>query len=315
MKVKRVVGIYFSPTGGTKKIAESLTNYMVNEGRKSGVLLTDEDASALEAEFIDLTKPRNRTYTYSFGEGDLVIMASPVYAGRLPNKILPDYEKCFDVKPGALAVPICVFGNRNWDEALREWVMLAESKGFFVLGAGAFGCRHAFSNKVGEGRPNDDDFDDIGGLGDGVLEKLKALTDAEPGEPNGAEPMDGSNGAEPMDGSKLPSEILAPIEIDRSPIGPYYTPLKEDGTPAVFLKAKPETDWGKCDKCGLCAMACPVGSIDRTSMKATGLCIKCQACVRRCPERAKYFDDEEFLSHVRMLEQNYAERKGNLIVL
>ena len=39
-----------------------------------------------------------------------------------------------------------------------------------------------------------------------------------------------------------------------------------------------------------------------------GTCIKCQACIKKCPTHAKYFDDEAFLSHVKMLEQNYKRR-------
>lgn len=37
-----------------------------------------------------------------------------------------------------------------------------------------------------------------------------------------------------------------------------------------------------------------------------GTCIKCHACVNKCPLEAKYFDDEAFLSHVKMLEDNYS---------
>ena len=90
---------------------------------------------------------------------------------------------------------------------------------------------------------------------------------------------------------------------------------REDKTPAKFLKAKPLTDWGKCSRCGACARACPVGSIDKETMEAVGLCIKCQACVRRCTVHAKYFEGRDFLSHVAMLEQNYTRRAENLILL
>ena len=103
--------------------------------------------------------------------------------------------------------------------------------------------------------------------------------------------------------------------MDRSEIGPYYTPLKEDGAPAKFLKAKPLTDWSKCSRCGACARFCPMGSIDRETMEAVGVCIKCQACVRKCTRRAKYFDDPDFLSHVAMLEQNYTRRAENITLL
>ena len=84
----------------------------------------------------------------------------------------------------------------------------------------------------------------------------------------------------------------------------------EDGQPAKFLKAKPKTDLDKCTNCGICAKVCPMGSISKENCAdIPGICIKCQACIVKCPEKAKYFDDEAFLSHVRMLEKNFTERR------
>ena len=45
--------------------------------------------------------------------------------------------------------------------------------------------------------------------------------------------------------------------------------------------------------------------------KIDGICIKCQACIRGCPQHALYFDDPAFLSHVRMLTQNFTQRREN----
>ena len=93
------------------------------------------------------------------------------------------------------------------------------------------------------------------------------------------------------------------------PVGPYYTPLGTDGKPAVFLKAKPVTDPEKCTGCGICATVCPMGSIPADAPDTCiGICIKCQACIKICPAGAKHFDNEAFLSHVAMLEQNYTRR-------
>ena len=77
----------------------------------------------------------------------------------------------------------------------------------------------------------------------------------------------------------------------------------------------PLTHWEKCCYCGACARACPMGSIDRETMEAVGLCVKCQACVRKCTRRAKFFEDADFLSHVAMLEQNYTRRAENTVLL
>ena len=270
MNITKLHVLYFSPTGGTEKIVRTVA------GALAGHL-------GLEPKYINFTKPENRQTEYRFGPEDLLVMASPVYAGRLPNKLMPEYRaKIFGDRTPAL--PICVFGNRSCDEALRELVLLLEGNGFQTVGAAAFAGRHAFSDRVGTGRPDGEDQAQMRAFAGAVADKLTG-------------------------------DVLPVLELDRSEIGPYYTPLKEDKTPAKFLKAKPLTDWGKCSRCGACARACPVGSIDKETMEAVGLCIKCQACVRRCTVHAKYFEDRDFLSHVAMLEQNYTQRAENLVLV
>ena len=254
MNITKLHVLYFSPTGGTEKIVRTVA------GALAGHL-------GLEPKYINFTKPENRQTEYRFGPEDLLVMASPVYAGRLPNKLMPEYRaKIFGDRTPAL--PICVFGNRSCDEALRELVLLLEGNGF----------------QTGAGRPAE--------------EALAQMAEC------------AASAAARLSGGTLPL-----LEMDRSEIGPYYTPLRADGTPAKFLKAKPLTRWEKCSHCGACARACPLGSIDRETMEAVGLCIKCQACVRRCTVHAKYFEDPDFLSHVAMLEENYTRRAENLLLI
>ena len=96
---------------------------------------------------------------------------------------------------------------------------------------------------------------------------------------------------------------------------PYYVPLKVDGSPAKFLKAKPKTDASKCDQCGICYRVCPMSSISEDDYSdVVGICIKCQACIRKCPQGAKYFDDEDFLSHVAMVRENFTRRATNKFI-
>lgn len=270
MNVKRVCAFYFSPTGGTERIARFAVKKL-------------SEKLNTECTFFDLTKPENRCKEYHFSEDELVVMASPVYAGRLPNKLLPEY-KANIWGAGTPAIPICVFGNRSSGESLRELMILMEDNGFRIVGAAAFAGRHAFSDHIGAGRPDEDDLDEISGFISKAVQKL-------------------------IEDKKLF------LEIDHRELGAYYTPLKEDGTPAKFLKARPHTDADRCTHCGLCAKACPMGSIDMETMEAVGLCIKCQACVRRCPNHAKYFEDADFLFHVAMLEKNYKKRAENVIII
>ncbi len=273
MKLDKIWTVYFSPTGGTRTVSELIAGYL-------------SEMLGLDCEEIDLTQPAAREKEYHFGSGDLVVVGSPVYAGRLPNKIMPDYRKCI-LADGAVAVPVVVFGNRSCGGALTELRLILQENGFVVIAGAAAVSRHAFTDALAAGRPDLKDQEELRSFAGRIAEKISV-----------------SGGDDPVP--------LDPVSEDDIP--PYYTPLKEDGTPAKFLKAKPETDPDKCDRCGICAEVCPMGSIDE-SMQAVGTCIKCQACVRKCPGHAKFFTDEDFLSHVRMLERDHRDRADNLYLI
>ena len=268
MIIKNIYTVYFSPTGGTKKIAEALANDL---------------SQLLHIPFqkIDLTVLTNRQTRYDFDTDSLVILAVPVYAGRIPNKLLPDLERCLNGSGKAAIIPVCVYGNRNYDEALREMLILTEKNGFIPIGAAAMISQHAFSSLIAKDRPDFSDFEALTDFSNKIAEKI------------------------------LNNHELTGITYDRDiPIGPYYTPLKSDHTPARFLKAKPVTDMDKCNNCGICARRCPMGSISTDNVAdVSGICIKCQACVKFCPTHAKYFTDADFLSHVEMLENTYTDRQ------
>ena len=268
MNITEIKTVFFSPTGGTKKTALALSE------RLSKLL-------SVPADYIDITLPANRKTAYSFSEHTLVVLAVPVYAGRIPNKLLPDLQNCIKGSKKTPIITVSVYGNRNYDDALREMLLLSENNAFIPVGAAAVISQHAFSDILAKGRPDDSDIEKINEFSDRIAEKI------------------------------LTSEAPAAIEFDRAtPVKPYYTPLKTDHTPARFLKAKPLTDMNTCTKCGICAEKCPMGSIEPSDVTVvSGVCIKCQACVKLCPTHSKYFTDEDFLSHVKMIESNYIDRK------
>ncbi|MCD8206548.1 MAG: 4Fe-4S binding protein [Bacteroidales bacterium] len=291
MAVNQIWGVYFSPTGETGKVVKHLAETLGN-------------AMDLPWDAFDITHPEAREIEYYFGVEDLVVFGSPVYAGRLPNKIMPDYRNCF-FADNAMAVPVVVFGNRDYGGALTELSTLLAENGFRVAGGAAVVSRHAFTDAVGAGRPDEEDLTELDAFALRLAKNLRSPRETEGNTARAAESdMAHSVTGETAEAGDAPGTEELP---------PYYTPLKEDGTPANFLKAKPETDASKCDQCGICRDACPMGSIDET-MQVSGLCIKCQACVRKCPQHAKYFTDEDFLSHVRMLEQNFTERAPNVFI-
>lgn len=268
-KIKKIFAVYFSPTGNTARIVTHVANILC---AKLGTTI----------DVIDYTLPRNREAGLNFSENDLVIWGTPVYAGRIPNKLLY-YIRCAKGN-GALVVPIAVFGNRNYDDCLLEMRNELEKNNFHTIAGAAFVSEHVFSNKLAQGRPDVADREEMQGFATALAEKIGSM-----------------------------KTIPQPIEVSKTDVvGEYYTPLGIDGRPAVFLKAKPKTDEEKCTRCGLCVSVCPMDAInEKNPLEITGICIKCQACIIVCPNKAKYIDDPAFLSHKAMLEKEYTKRADN----
>lgn len=271
MNIKTVWAVYFSGTGTTEKVVTSLAG---------------ELAQSLGAEYkrFCFNLPKDREGELTFGGEDLVVFGVPVYAGRVPNLLLPFVRD--KVKGSAtLAVPVVLYGNRNFDDGLMELRNVLGSNGFCPVAAGAFVGEHSFSRVLGAGRPDGEDMALVSQLAEKAAEKVRALEGA-------------------------PEEMVAVAGCD--PIRPYYTPRDRHGEPIKdFLKAKPVTDPAKCVKCGLCARLCPMGSIDPQDVSnVAGKCIKCCACVKKCPMGAKYFDHEGYLYHQHELEEQYASRRA-----
>ena len=269
MEIKKVWSVCFSATGTTERAVTTIAEELA---KTLGVPLQQ----------IPFTRPAERERDHHFCAADLVVVGSPTYAGKLPNKILPDFQTKLQGN-GALAVPVVMFGNRSYDNSLAELCAVLEANGFHTVAAGAFVGQHAFTDELAYGRPGWSDQFEMKNFAKRVCDKVKSL----PGIP-------------------------APVQVPGDAAAPYYVPKGADGEPAKFLKAKPKTHLRKCNNCGACVRLCPMGAIDPANVSnVPGTCIKCQRCVRKCTKGAKYFDDPAFLSHVAMLEQNFAEPKEN----
>ena len=270
MEIKTVWAVYFSGTGTTEKVAVQLAKPLACQlGAESRA-----HASATPAGRVEL----------SFGPEDLVVLGTPVYAGRVPNLMLP-YLQGSVHGDKTLAVPVVLYGNRDFDDGLIELRNVMADNGFCPVAGAAIVGEHAFSRILGAGRPDGEDMTLVDRLARETADKVKGLT-AAPSEPVAVEGCD--------------------------PIRPYYTPRDRHGEPIKdFLKAKPVTDPDKCVRCGLCARLCPMGSIDPNDVtQVVGKCIKCCACVKKCPMGAKYFDHEGYLYHQHELEDQYAGRRA-----
>lgn len=271
MKLEKIWAVYFSGTGTTRRTVERIAGGIASRLN-------------LPAESVDFSRPAVRQETLGFGEKDLVVFGTPVYAGRVPNVLLPFLRERV-VGGGALAVPVVLFGNRNYDDALIELRNILAADGMHPIAAGAFVGEHSFSRVLGADRPNAED--------EALMDEFAARV---------AELAAG------LDAAPVKSVAVRGQE----PLRPYYTPRDRAGNPINILKVKPKTDLSRCGGCGLCADLCPMGSIDPADVSAVrGICIKCCACVKGCPTGAKFFDDAGYLYHQHELEAQYARPAEN----
>ena len=90
--------ICFSPTGGTKKVADILGNAMASDWQ--------------EIDLCRVVAPMNLTAE------DVCLVSVPSYGGRVPGVAL---DRLAAIKAnGAKAVLVCVYGNREWEDTLTE---------------------------------------------------------------------------------------------------------------------------------------------------------------------------------------------------
>ena len=268
MERKKVWAVYFSATDTTKKTV---------------LTIADEAARLLgaEREDYDFTLPGMRENGFAAGKDDLVIFGTPVYAGRVPNVLLK-YLATIQGN-GALAVPVVLFGNINFDVVLIELRDILVYSGFHTVAAAAFVGEHSFSKTLAAGRPDADDMKEALAFAGKVTEKVKGL-------PEGEAP--------------------APVEVEGvpHPYRGYYQPRDRKGVSIDIRKVKSLVS-DACDDCKICADVCPMGSISHENVREyTGICIKCGACIKKCPKQARYYEDEGYLYHQHELEEGYTRR-------
>lgn len=266
-KLKRVNGVWFSSTGTTQKIVSAVAQSIKNNLKNDCELVK-----------VSFTLPEEREKALMYGRDDIVVLGVPVYAGRVPNILLKYLETMKG--NGAIAVPIVLYGNRNYDDALVELSDIMTEKGFKVIAAGAFIGEHSFSKLLAEGRPDGDDMKSANDFGLEVSNKIE--------------------------GGDVDAEVV--IKGNR-PYRPYYRPRDINGEFYDFRKIKPKRS-DKCNDCKVCVDLCPMGSIDSGDVsKFNGICIKCGACIKGCPTEARYYDDVNYMKHQQELEDEFEVRK------
>lgn len=127
--------IYFSPTGGVKKIAD--------------LVGSSWDCEKVE---IDLSTPGEDFLKYRFNKDDFCIAAVPTFGGRVPAPATANLQKLHG--NGATAILIAVYGNRAYEDALLELKDTMTSSGFFCAAGISAVAEHSIVHQVAAGRPD-----------------------------------------------------------------------------------------------------------------------------------------------------------------
>ncbi|MCI8951325.1 MAG: 4Fe-4S binding protein [Lachnospiraceae bacterium] len=155
--------IFFSPTGGTKKIADIISQPW-----------------DCEKEFIDLMEPGQDISYPAFTQEDICIIAVPSFGGRVPEIAL---RKLRAMKGGnASAILAAVYGNRAFEDTLIELKDTLLEAGFSIAGAIGAVAQHSIFPQFGTGRPDKDDIEELIGFARQIKASIEqgALLDAPP---------------------------------------------------------------------------------------------------------------------------------------
>jgi len=143
MQLHSVTHLYFSPTGTTRKISESIENGIGSRYTNS----------------IDITKIDSRTNNKLKINSDIVVIGFPVYEEHIPY-IVKEYLELISIEAKA-AIIFCLYGNVAYGKSLKEACAILTKKNIKILSLGAFIGEHSFASKdvfLGVGRPNSDDI-------------------------------------------------------------------------------------------------------------------------------------------------------------
>jgi len=237
MEFNQVKLIYFSPTGTTQKVLESIAK---------GITFED-------VEHINLTLPERAQQTIPPFSDELVIIGAPVYGGRLPAEAINRFKQLKARK--TLAVVIVVYGNREFEDALLELKNLTIELGFVPVAGGAFIGEHSFATKevpIANGRPDSLDVQRAMEFGVKVKDKIRALPSPEAQvdlEIPGRFPYEG--GPRSMTVSPVTKEDTCTVCGTCAGVCP---------TAAISINETVATQIERCIRCCACIKNCPTGA-------------------------------------------------------
>lgn len=260
MKISSLKLVCFSPTGTTNAILLGIA-HGIDPGK---------------GELTDITRPDARKQPLHISENELLVIAVPVYMGRVPA-LLTEWLHATKAH-NTPVVCVVVFGNRVYEDALLELSDILTRCGCKPIAGAAFIGEHSFSNAeipIAEHRPDASDLALAESFGQKIQTKLQSVSSVD--------------------------------QIDRITL-PGCHPYR--GDPNLWTVDFIAVGSG-CVQCGVCAEGCPVGALDPKNSRAIDVkkCITCCACIRHCPNHARTMKPGMVRDAALRLSTLYKERK------
>lgn len=253
-----VYEIYFSPTGGTKKVSNILTEQLGNE------VIT-----------VDLTMNQTEHQNVKIEQDDIAVISVPSYGGRVPDVAV---KRLMTLQGnGARAIIVCVYGNRAYEDTLVELRDTAQNAGFQVIAAVSAIAEHSIARQFATGRPDKQDTQQLLKFSEEIVKKILSDNMKEPDVP-GHRPYKKAGGA-----GLVPKPSKECIKCGVC--------AKECPVQAIDMNNPKKVNGDLCISCMRCISVCPNGArkVNAVALSAVGIALK-----KVCSDRK---DCELFISY------------------
>ncbi len=220
-----VYNIVFSPTGGTKRVADIFSK-----------------SFCLENTHIDLTDRSKDFSSFLFHSEDTCIVSVPSYGGRVPAAAV---SRLLQMKGnGAGTILIVVYGNRAYDDTFAELQDVLTVSGFHCIAGIAAVAEHSIMRQFASGRPDQEDEKELAAFAKIIRFKIESSLLFTPLVLPGNRPYREYNGV-PMKPQAGKNCTCCGHCSRECPVG------------AINMANPSEIDTKKCISCMRCITICP----------------------------------------------------------